>query len=87
MSRSWITRRSRGRGWLNLVEFRSQPSAFDTQNNETGVDKQNVQIARLIVALGEDDSGRRAILRAVAGMQGIVSDKALESREPVRGHD
>ena len=53
--------------------------AFDTQNDETGVDMQNVQIARLSVALGEDDSGRRAIFRTVAGMQGIVSDNALES--------
>ena len=46
---------------------------------QASTDMQNVQIARLIVALGEDDSGRRAILRAVAGMQGIVSDKALKS--------
>ena len=40
---------------------------------------QNVQIAKLIVAPGEDDSGRRAILRALVGMQGIVSDNVLKS--------
>ena len=63
---------------LDRVQLTAKCWAFDT-NDETGVDKQSVQIARLIAALGEGDSGRRAILRAVAGMQGIVSDKALES--------
>ena len=64
---------------LDRVPLTAKRWAFDTPNDENGVDMQNVQIAKLIVALGEDDSGRRAIFRAVAGMQGIVSDKALKS--------
>ena len=39
----------------------------------------NVQIARLIVALGETGEGRRGILRAVAGKQGIVDDDEIEA--------
>ena len=37
-----------------------------------------MQVARLIVALGEDDSGRRAILQAIAAKQGIVSEHELD---------
>ena len=71
IEKSWLAE-------LNRVPLTAKCWSFDT-NDKTGVDKQNVQIARLIVALGEDDPGHRAILRAVSGMQGIVSDKALES--------
>ena len=39
---------------------------------------QNAKNAKLIVALGDNDSGRRAILRAVAEMQSIVSDQELD---------
>jgi len=38
----------------------------------------NVQVAKLIVALGENDKGRMAILKAVAERQGIVGETALQ---------
>ncbi len=38
----------------------------------------NEQIAKLISALGESGSGRRAILRAVAGNQGVHDEDELE---------
>ena len=47
-------------------------------SNEGSVESQNAQVAKLIVALGENDEGRMAILRAVAERQGIVGEKALQ---------
>jgi hypothetical protein len=38
----------------------------------------NAQVARLIVALGENDKGRMAILKAVAERQGIEEETALQ---------
>ena len=38
----------------------------------------NLQVVRLIAAMGTGDSGRRAILKAVAMKQGIVEENAIE---------
>ena len=48
-----------------------------TLSMRMGSGEQNVQVARIIVALGEDNSGRRAILLAIADKQGITSDYEL----------
>ena len=50
---------------------------FGAQNNSGAVD-QSAQVARLIVALGENDSGKMAILKAVAKRHSISDEKELE---------
>ena len=52
--------------------------AFSDPVDESGLGGQNVQVARLIVALSEDDPGRRAILRTIAEKQGITSEHELD---------
>ena len=52
--------------------------AFNDPVDESGLGGQDMQVARLIVALGEDDSGRRAILRAIAENQGITFERELD---------
>ena len=53
--------------------------SFGDPRNEEEINGQSAQIAKLIVSLGGNDSGRRAIFRAVAERQGIVSDQELDN--------
>ena len=46
--------------------------------DDEDVEGQNVQVIRLIAALGEKDSGRRAILKAMALKQGMFSDQDVD---------
>ena len=46
--------------------------------DDEDVEGQNVQVIRLIAALGEKDSGRRAILKAMALKQGMFSDEDVD---------
>jgi hypothetical protein len=41
-------------------------------------EEHNAQVMRLIAALGSNGAGRRAIIKAVAGQQGITEDDELE---------
>ena len=41
-------------------------------------DEHNAQVMSLVTALGSNGAGRRAIIKAVAGQQGIVEDDELE---------
>ena len=51
--------------------------SFGVQNDSGAVD-QNTQVARLTVALGENDVGKMAILKAVAECHGVVDEKKLK---------
>ena len=46
--------------------------------DDEDVEGQNVQVIRLIAALGEKDSGRRAILKAMALKQSMFSDQDVD---------
>jgi hypothetical protein len=46
--------------------------------DDEDVESQNVLVIRLIAALGEKDSGRRAILKAMALKQGMFSDQDVD---------
>jgi hypothetical protein len=41
------------------------------------MDTENAQVAKLIVALGDSDSGKMAILKAIAERHGVVDDESL----------
>ena len=63
--------------WLVAADTSSCWS-FSAPRNEEGVNGQNAEIDKLIVALGDNDSKNRAIFRPVAERQGIVSDQELD---------
>ena len=46
--------------------------------DDEDTEDQNVQIIRRIAALGNKDSGRRAILSAMAAKQGVSSDQDID---------
>ena len=46
--------------------------------DDEGTEDQNVQVIRLIAALGNKDSGRRAILSAMAAKQGVSSEQDID---------
>ena len=46
--------------------------------DDEDAENQNVQIIKLISALGGKDGGRRAILKAMAVKQGISSDQDID---------
>ena len=50
------------------------------------LEDQNAQVARLIVALGENDGGKMAILRAIAERQGVTEESALQKLVSGRAH-
>jgi hypothetical protein len=64
------------------AEKRSQISdpvnPFGSADSDYDNDAHNVQVVRLIAALGENDSGRRAVLRAIAERQGISTDHDID---------
>jgi len=66
------------------VTERSQPSdpvnpwSYGSTDRDCDSDVHNTYVVRLIAALGENDSGRRAVLRAIAERQGISADSDLD---------
>ena len=55
------------------------PDVIDRVCDDKDVESQNVQIIKLIAALGNKDSGRRAILKAMALKQGMFSDEDVDA--------
>ena len=50
--------------------------AFGTTEDDLGYDdSHNLEVIRLIAALGHSGSGRKAVIKAIAGRQGIVDEK------------
>ena len=69
-------------GWDDIEADAARTSScwsFSDPMDTNGLNGQNAQVAKLIVALRESGSGRRAILRAVAERQGIVSERELDN--------
>ena len=57
----------------------SQCESYDQGSSSVGdATDQNSQVARLIVARGENDAGKMAILKAVAEHHGVIEDKMTE---------
>ena len=54
------------------------PWSFGSTSHDCDSDVHNTQVVRLIAAMGENDSGRRAVLRAIAERQGISADHDLD---------
>lgn len=70
------------RACANYARSKSDP-ACDVGGRDVCDDKdvegQNIQIIKLIAALGNKDSGRRAILKAMALKQGMFSDEDVDA--------
>jgi hypothetical protein len=52
--------------------------SFGDPGEASGVQAHNAQVAKLIVALGDESAGRRAIIQAVATKLGVTDPKTIE---------
>ena len=57
-------------------------SSTSGSSSDLSEDEHNAHVMRLISALGSNGAGRRAIIKAVAGQQGVTEDDDLERLYP-----
>lgn len=79
LSPSGVSQMSRGPDEREVPQSRMSTCwSFSDPVEDEGVRAHNSQVARLIVALGEKSSGRRAIIQAVAAEVGITDKKSID---------
>ena len=81
--RVWAVADATDYGDIDRVKDDSEQSpaacwSFGSTGNDSDNDVHNLQVVRLIAAQGEEDSERRAVLRAIAERQGISADDDLD---------